>query len=80
MGLRYREGERGKGSFFCLHENTRVPSMKRAGRGSIINLLLRSYGLVGAPDLPALTTPSKGAVAFMTKTDAMASTPVTGSG
>ncbi len=56
-----------KGVFFCTKHA--VPSMKRAGRGSIINLS-SIYGLVGAPDLPAYHA-SKGAVRLMTKTDAM---------
>lgn len=55
-----------KGVFFCTKHT--IPSMKRAGRGSIINLS-SIYGIVGAPDLPPYHA-SKGAVRLMTKTDA----------
>jgi len=56
-----------KGVFLCTKHV--IPHMKRAGRGSIINLS-SIYGLVGAPDLPPYHA-SKGAVTLMSKTDAM---------
>lgn len=56
-----------KGVFFCTKHA--IPHLKRAGRGSIINLS-SIYGLVGAPDVPAYHA-SKGAVTLMSKTDAM---------
>jgi NAD(P)-dependent dehydrogenase (short-subunit alcohol dehydrogenase family) len=56
-----------KGVFFCTKHA--VPSMKRAGGGSIINLS-SIYGLVGGPDVPPYHA-SKGAVRLMSKTDAM---------
>ena len=56
-----------KGVFFCTKHA--VPSMKRAGGGSIVNLS-SIYGLVGAPDVPAYHA-SKGAVTLMSKTDAL---------
>ena len=56
-----------KGVFFCTKHT--VPSMKRAGGGSIVNLS-SIYGLVGAPDVPAYHA-SKGAVTLMSKTDAL---------
>ncbi|MEC9360000.1 MAG: glucose 1-dehydrogenase [Pseudomonadota bacterium] len=46
-----------------------IPSMRRAGRGAIVNLSL-ILGLVGAPNLTAYAA-SKFAVAGMTKTAAM---------
>jgi len=46
-----------------------IPCMRRAGRGSIVNLS-SIYGLVGAPDVPPYHA-SKGAVRLMTKTDAL---------
>lgn len=61
------QGVNVKGVFHCTKHT--IPSMKRAGGGSIINLS-SIYGLVGAPDLPAYHA-SKGAVRLMTKTDAM---------
>ena len=56
-----------KGVFFCTKHA--VPSMMRAGGGSIINLS-SIYGLVGAADAPPYHA-SKGAVTLMSKTDAM---------
>jgi NAD(P)-dependent dehydrogenase (short-subunit alcohol dehydrogenase family) len=56
-----------KGVFFCTKHA--IPHMKRAGRGSIINLS-SIYGLVGGPDVPPYHA-SKGAVRLMSKTDAM---------
>lgn len=56
-----------KGVFFCTKHS--IPSMKRAGGGSIINLS-SIYGLVGGPDVPPYHA-SKGAVRLMSKTDAM---------
>jgi len=56
-----------KGVFFCTKHA--IPHMKRAGRGSIINLS-SIYGLVGAPDVPPYHA-SKGAVSLMSKTDAL---------
>ncbi len=56
-----------KGVFFCTKHA--IPHMKKAGKGSIINLS-SIYGLVGGPDVPPYHA-SKGAVRLMTKTDAM---------
>jgi NAD(P)-dependent dehydrogenase (short-subunit alcohol dehydrogenase family) len=56
-----------KGVFFCTKHT--IPSMKRAGGGSIINLS-SIYGLVGGPDVPPYHA-SKGAVRLMSKTDAL---------
>jgi NAD(P)-dependent dehydrogenase (short-subunit alcohol dehydrogenase family) len=56
-----------KGVFFATKHA--IPHMKRAGRGSIINLS-SIYGLVGAADVPPYHA-SKGAVRLMSKTDAM---------
>lgn len=56
-----------KGVFFCTKHA--IPHMKRAGRGSIINLS-SIYGLVGGADVPPYHA-SKGAVRLMSKTDAM---------
>lgn len=56
-----------KGVFLCTKHV--IPSMRRAGGGSIINLS-SIYGLVGAPDVPPYHA-SKGAVRLMTKTDAV---------
>ena len=56
-----------KGVFFATKHA--IAHLKRAGRGSIINLS-SIYGLVGAADLPPYHA-SKGAVRLMSKTDAM---------
>ncbi len=56
-----------KGVFFCTKHV--IPSMFKAGIGSIINLS-SIYGLVGAADIPPYHA-SKGAVRLMTKTDAL---------
>ena len=56
-----------KGVFFCTKHA--IPFMKKAGRGSIINLS-SIYGLVGGADVPPYHA-SKGAVRLMSKTDAM---------
>lgn len=56
-----------KGVFFATKHA--IPHMKRAGRGSIINLS-SIYGLVGAADVPPYHA-SKGAVRLMSKTDAL---------
>lgn len=56
-----------KGVFFCTKHA--IPHMKKAGKGSIINLS-SIYGLVSAPDVPPYHA-SKGAVRLMTKTDAL---------
>ncbi len=56
-----------KGVFLCTKHA--LPQMKRAGRGSIVNLS-SIYGLVGAPDVPPYHA-SKGAVRLMSKTDAL---------
>lgn len=56
-----------KGAFFCVKHV--IPHMKQGGGGSIVNLS-SIYGLVGAPDVPPYHA-SKGAVALMTKTDAL---------
>ncbi len=55
-----------KGVFFCTKHV--IPYMRKAGRGSIINLS-SIYGIVSAPDVPPYHA-SKGAVRIMTKTDA----------
>ena len=56
-----------KGVFFCTKHV--IPQMKRAGRGSIINLS-SIYGIISAPDIPPYHA-SKGAVRLMSKTDAL---------
>jgi NAD(P)-dependent dehydrogenase (short-subunit alcohol dehydrogenase family) len=56
-----------KGVFFATKHA--IPHLKRAGRGSIINLS-SIYGLVGGADVPPYHA-SKGAVRLMSKTDAM---------
>jgi len=56
-----------KGVFFCTKYS--IPHMKKAGRGSIINLS-SIYGLVGAGDIPPYHA-SKGAVRLMSKNDAL---------
>lgn len=56
-----------KGVFFCT--KYAVPSLKRGGGGSIINLS-SIYGVVGGPDVPPYHA-SKGAVRLMSKTDAL---------
>jgi NAD(P)-dependent dehydrogenase (short-subunit alcohol dehydrogenase family) len=56
-----------KGVFLCTKHV--IAPMRRAGKGSIINLS-SIYGLVGAPDLPPYHA-SKGAVRLMSKTDAL---------
>jgi NAD(P)-dependent dehydrogenase (short-subunit alcohol dehydrogenase family) len=56
-----------KGVFFCTKHT--IPSMRRAGHGSVINLS-SIYGLVGGADVPPYHA-SKGAVRLMTKTDAL---------
>ncbi len=56
-----------KGVFFCTKHA--IPHMKKAGKGSIVNLS-SIYGLVGGPDVPPYHA-SKGAVRLMTKTDAL---------
>lgn len=56
-----------KGVFFCTKHA--IPYMQRAGSGSIINLS-SIYGLVGGADVPPYHA-SKGAVALMTKNDAL---------
>ena len=56
-----------KGVFFCTKHA--IPHLKRARRGSIVNLS-SIYGLVGAPDVPPYHA-SKGAVTLMSKTDAL---------
>jgi NAD(P)-dependent dehydrogenase (short-subunit alcohol dehydrogenase family) len=56
-----------KGVFFATKHA--IPHIKRAGRGSIINLS-SIYGLVGAADVPPYHA-SKGAVRLMSKTDAL---------
>ena len=56
-----------KGVFFCVKHA--IPHLRRAGRGSIVNLS-SIYGLVGAPDVPPYHA-SKGAVTLMTRTDAL---------
>ncbi|WP_454832672.1 SDR family NAD(P)-dependent oxidoreductase [Pseudoxanthomonas wuyuanensis] len=56
-----------KGVFFCVKHA--IPHLRRNRGASIINLS-SIYGLVGAPDVPPYHA-SKGAVALMTKTDAL---------
>jgi NAD(P)-dependent dehydrogenase (short-subunit alcohol dehydrogenase family) len=56
-----------KGVLFCTKHA--IAYMKRAGKGSIINLS-SIYGIVGALDVPPYHA-SKGAVRLMTKTDAL---------
>ena len=56
-----------KGVFFCTKHV--IPSMRKAGGGSIINLS-SIYGLIGAADVPPYHA-SKGAVRLMTKNDAL---------
>ena len=56
-----------KGVFLCTKHA--IPHMRKAGRGSIINLS-SIYGIISAPDLPAYHA-SKGAVRLMSKTDAL---------
>jgi NAD(P)-dependent dehydrogenase (short-subunit alcohol dehydrogenase family) len=56
-----------KGVFFCTKHA--IPSMKKAGRGSIINLS-SIYGIISAADVPPYHA-SKGAVRLMSKTDAL---------
>ncbi len=56
-----------RGVFLCTKHA--IPSLRRAGGGSIINLS-SIYGLVGAPDVPPYHA-SKGAVRLMSKTDAL---------
>ena len=55
------------GVFLCTKHV--IPYMRRAGRGSIINLS-SIYGLIGAADLPPYHA-SKGAVRLMSKNDAL---------
>jgi len=55
------------GVFYCTR--AALGPMKRAGRGSIINIS-SIYGIVGAPDLPPYHA-TKGAVRLMSKTDAL---------
>lgn len=56
-----------KGVFFCTKHA--IPYLRKAGRGSIINLS-SIYGIIGAGDVPPYHA-SKGAVAEMTKNDAI---------
>ncbi len=56
-----------KGVFLCTKHA--IPHLRRAGRGSIINLS-SIYGLVGAGDVPPYHA-SKGAVRMMSKNDAL---------
>ena len=56
-----------RGPFLCTKHV--VPTMMRAGRGSIVNVS-SIYGLVGNDDLPPYHA-AKGAVLTMTKTDAI---------
>ncbi len=56
-----------KGVFFCTKHA--IPYLRKAARGSIINLS-SIYGIVGAGDVPPYHA-SKGAVAEMTKNDAI---------
>jgi NAD(P)-dependent dehydrogenase (short-subunit alcohol dehydrogenase family) len=56
-----------KGVFLCTKHA--IPHLKRAGRGSIVNLS-SIYGLVGAGDVPPYHA-SKGAVRVMSKNDAL---------
>lgn len=55
------------GVFYCTKHS--IPYMRKAGRGSIINLS-SIYGIIGAPDIPPYHA-SKGAVREMSKTDAL---------
>jgi NAD(P)-dependent dehydrogenase (short-subunit alcohol dehydrogenase family) len=56
-----------KGPFFCTKHA--IPQMKKAGKGSIINLS-SIYGLISSMDVPPYHA-SKGALRLMTKTDAL---------
>lgn len=56
-----------KGVFLCTKHA--IPHMRKARRGSIINLS-SIYGIIGASDIPPYHA-SKGAVRLMTKTDAL---------
>jgi NAD(P)-dependent dehydrogenase (short-subunit alcohol dehydrogenase family) len=56
-----------KGVFLCTKHV--IPHLRRAGRGSIVNLS-SIYGLVGAGDVPPYHA-SKGAVTLMSKNDAL---------
>jgi NAD(P)-dependent dehydrogenase (short-subunit alcohol dehydrogenase family) len=56
-----------KGVFLCTKHA--IPHLRRAGRGSIVNLS-SIYGLVGAGDVPPYHA-SKGAVLLMSKNDAL---------
>lgn len=56
-----------RGVLFCTKHA--IPHLRRAGRGSIVNLS-SIYGLVGAKDNPPYHA-SKGAVRIMSKTDAL---------
>jgi NAD(P)-dependent dehydrogenase (short-subunit alcohol dehydrogenase family) len=56
-----------KGPFFCTKHA--VPQMKKAGKGSIVNLS-SIYGLISSMDVPPYHA-SKGALRLMTKTDAL---------
>jgi NAD(P)-dependent dehydrogenase (short-subunit alcohol dehydrogenase family) len=56
-----------KGVFFCTKHV--IAHMRKAGRGSIINLS-SIYGIIGAGDVPPYHA-SKGAVRLMTKNDAL---------
>ncbi|RUO43238.1 SDR family NAD(P)-dependent oxidoreductase [Idiomarina aquatica] len=56
-----------RGVFYCTKHV--IPTMKKAGGGSIINLS-SIYGIVGAADLPPYHA-SKGAVTLMSKNDAL---------
>ncbi len=56
-----------KGVFFCTKHT--IPYLRKAGAGSIINLS-SIYGIIGAGDVPPYHA-SKGAVAEMTKNDAI---------
>ena len=56
-----------RGPFLCTKHV--VPTMMKAGRGSIVNFS-SIYGLIGNDDLPPYHA-AKGAVLMMTKTDAM---------
>ena len=56
-----------KGVFLCTKHA--IPHLRRAGRGSIVNLS-SIYGLVGAGDVPPYHA-SKGAVRLMSRNDAL---------
>jgi NAD(P)-dependent dehydrogenase (short-subunit alcohol dehydrogenase family) len=56
-----------KGVFLCTKHA--IPHLRRAGRGSIVNLS-SIYGLVGGGDVPPYHA-SKGAVTLMSKNDAL---------